>query len=536
MAKNLRYYKGKYYQGNMSDDMADAVLTLIKNYDSVASLKHVIKDTPDYLITDIKREAEDYELEHGSLKGYNKDFSSEIGVGTLRDAQTVGVAFMYYAESALLGDEVGLGKTVQIAGLYNVVKKALESKGRKCRMLFLAEKSSAGQIRDKLIKFTGEYIGLIESGEKKVVEKYIESNKEEKYYSAVGSHSLLGSPEFLTYAARKPYDIIIVDESSILKNAGNEYHINCKALFKYHTRKILLNATPVELEIREMYNQLDLLDPDYMPTVTEFNRQFTKVKRGMYGFQPDGYKNEEFFSEAIKLRYIARTRAELGAKYTQNEYKTILIPLSPEQKVLNKKTTLKQMVTDYPTGVDRNIEFNEYTTPKLAVLFRILEEKIDIGHTQALIYCSYLQAQDKIKEMLEERGYRVVVLNGKSSTKQRAEIVKEYNYGQYDIMITNVLRGIDLKTCDTCILYTIDPNPQKMVQFEGRMTRDFDIEYKSVYLLVAMGKEKKFVEEKLKLRVGASAAFSKIGESMVLKAINSDENKEMYDADQLDEE
>ena len=78
-------------------------------------------------------------------------------------------------------------------------------------------------------------------------------------------------------------------------------------------------------------------------------------------------------------------------------------------------------------------------------------------------------------------------------------------------------------------MYTIDPNPQKMVQFEGRMTRDFNVMYKSLYLLVSMGKEKKFVEETLKLRVDASDAFVIQGNSMVVNALkDSVSNKEVF--------
>ena len=98
----------------------------------------------------------------------------------------------------------------------------------------------------------------------------------------------------------------------------------------------------------------------------------------------------------------------------------------------------------------------------------------------------------------------------------------------YDVLITNIQRGLDLNNCDNCILYTIDPNPQKMVQFEGRMTRDFNVKYKSLYLLVCMGKEKKFVEETLKLRVDAAEDFAIQGKSMTVAALQKRENIEMY--------
>ena len=531
MGKDTRYYKGKYYQGSLSDDRAEAILNLVSQYEVVTSLRHVIKDLPEHLIYDLEREALEYEELHGSLEGFVNRYKDQAGVGTLRDAQTIGVAFMYYAGSALLGDEVGLGKTVQIAGLVNLLEKEFTNKGKEFRFLFLTEKTSAGQIRKKLMQFTGEYIGLMESGEKKEVEQYLSKNVEKRHYSIVGPHSLLLNPEFLTDSAKRPFDLIVVDESSVAKNQSSSFYINAKALFKHHKRKILLNATPVEVDIREMYNQLDLLDPNLMPTVGDFNKSFRVMKRATYGFTPAGYKNEEYFREAIKLCYLARTRKDLGANYEDNLYRTILVPLSKEQKSLMTKTSLKQMVFDYPAGVLREVEFTPQTTPKLAVLLDLVNETVKVKGEQILVYIKYVEAQKSIASILEEQGYRVTILNGRrenASAKKRTEKVGLFNDGHYDVMLTNVLRGIDLNACDTAVLYSIDPNPQKMVQFEGRITREFNIEGKSVILLVAMGREKNFVEKELKLRIDASAAFASSGKSMVLEAINSGENREVF--------
>lgn len=526
---SFRMYQGKYYQGSLDDTQAEAILSLTSEYSSVQSLRHVIKDAPEYLIMDMIKEAEEYENQHGSLEGYSFSNPQAIGTGTLRDNQTVGVAFLYYAGSALLGDEVGMGKTVQIAGLHNVLESDFANKGKDFKMLFLGEKSSAGQVRNKLIQFTGKYVGLIESGEAKSVKEYIRKNENKKYYSVVGSHSLLQSPEFLTYVAKNPFDLIVIDESSILKNASNTYYVSCAELFKFHQRIVLLNATPLETNVRDIYNQLKLLDKDYMPTVGEFEKMYVVKKKTMYGYMPKGFKNEDKFREAIKLRYFAQTRSDLGANYRDNLYETFLVPLSPVQKELSKKTSLHQMVVDFPSGVDYSVQFDIHTTPKLKLLLELVDNTVEKGMSQAVVYCRFLDAQAGIQEELEHKGYRVVVLNGTSTTKKREEMVRDFNNGKYDVMLTNVLKGIDLKTCDTAIMYTIDPNPQKMVQFEGRITREFNIENKKVYLLVAMGREKKFVEDKLKMRVDASKSLTKTGRSMVLEAISTGDNRTIYD-------
>ena len=92
-----------------------------------------------------------------------------------KNKSSFGVAFMYFAKSALLGDEVGLGKTVQCAGLVNVIANEFKKRGSEFRFCFLTEKSSIDQIRKKMVQFTGRYVKMLESGEQAVVKKYIKS-------------------------------------------------------------------------------------------------------------------------------------------------------------------------------------------------------------------------------------------------------------------------------------------------------------------------------------------------------------------------
>lgn len=526
------YYQDKYLKGGLTDKEAETILTLINNYKVVENLKHSITDAPSHVIEDIKFEAQAYEKKHGSLKGYVPS-EFPVGVGTLRDEQTMGAAFMFYAGSCLLGDEVGLGKTVQIAALANILSKQYKKENRRpFRFLFLTEKSSTGQIQDKLIQFTGEYVGLIDSGVKSKVDKYLSNMKDGRFYSVVGSHSLLGSSEFLIHTAQNPFDLIVIDESNIAKNTTSASYKACKQILQFHKRRIFLNATPLEINLREVYNQLDLIDPLMMPTVKVLEARYINYGRGYFTRKEQkGYKNEEHFKESISLRYYARTRGDLGAVYEDNSTRMFLIPMSDTQKELMKKTSLYTMVTDYPTGVNRDVHFNEDTTPKLKALNYIIDELVGVFSEQVLVYCNFVDAQNAIKDILEEKGYRVAILNGRGSTKKvsvRTEIARDFNNGDYDVLLTNVLRGLDLNACDNCIMYTIDKNPQKMVQFEGRITREFDIIGKNVFMLVSMGREKKHVENVLKMRVDASESFTVTGKSMVLAAIKSAKDREIF--------
>lgn len=529
------YYKGQYYKGSLTDDRAQAILDLISTVTVVEDLKNSIYDLSKEDIAKIKETAEEYEKKNGNLKGYELP-QVDKKLGTLLDYQTVGVAFMYLAQRCMIGDEVGMGKTVQIAGFVNFMKKQYEKMGKPFRFCFLGEKASVEQLATKLIRFTGEYVGALESSEQKVVANYLQANKEQRYYSIVGGHALLENPDFLIDCSRRPFDLFIYDESAKLKNKDNKSFEAAKALFPKQTYLVELNATPLELNIWDFYNQLDLLDNSYLPNMSQFRKEYCIIdySMGMTNLAIKGYKNEAQFKKAISLRYLARTRLEEGAEYRDNNLKVYYIHPSEEQRQLHNKTTLHQLVNDYPPDVNRNIPFTLETTPKAAALVWLLRT-IDVKKEKALIYCRYKNCQQALKEVLEQEGYTVAILNGDTKKKERSRVIDGFNDTEIDVLLTNVQRSLDLNSCSHGIFYTIDNNPQKMVQFEGRMTREFDIIGTNTYLLVMTGREKRYVDEVLKMRADASQSFAKVGGSQVLEALTRTDVGEYFDMTWLNE-
>lgn len=528
MAKLVKYYQGKYYQGNISDANAQAIYNLITGAAAVSDLKHEITNLPYHIIQEQIARYSAYESEHGFVKEGQFPIDKSQYIGTLRDEQTVGVAFLYLNGSCLLGDEVGLGKTVQVAGFMNIARKQFATQGKHFSALFLSEKTSVEQIRSKLMQFTGEYVGLLHSGEQAVMQKFAETRDAGSDYSVVATHAALDSNVFMESVARHPFDVLIIDETAILRNRNTGTYFNARALSSLFKHIIALNATPVELTPLDIYNQLDLVDPTLLPSKTEFEATFCK-KRQMGNFRTEivGYKNEDIFREAVSLRYLARTRADLGGVYEDNEYKIVVSPLSPEQKKLMKKTSLHQLCADYPTGVNRRVPYTPETCGKVKTLLEILEE-IKEDTTGILVYVKYKECQSELKAILESRGFRVAIINGAISGKKRGQVIDEANQGMYDVLLTNIYRAYDLPKFQTCIFYTVDPNPQTMVQFEGRITRDIDVVGKSMYMIFSEGAEMDILK-RLKDRISASKAFTTTGRSLVSEAIINRDNVERRD-------
>ena len=87
------------------------------------------------------------------------------------------------------------------------------------------------------------------------------------------------------------------------------------------------------------------------------------------------------------------------------------------------------------------------------------------------------------------------------------------------VLITNVQKGLNFGNCDYCIFYDFDSNPNRMVQFEGRMTRSYNIENKHVFLLVSRGKELKNLKKVVANRAKASDVFAGSDFSCVLSIL-----------------
>ena len=517
------YYKDKYYKGDLTDEQAESVLKC-RDLGVVEKLKNII--------VDVAQEDVDKSIADNAEKLCNGEKVSryidvlEFKSGRLTNEQTVGVAFMYYTKTCILGDEVGLGKTVQIAGLYNLLK--LTEGGT--RMLFLTEKTPVVEIRKKLMRFTGDYLYLIESGEARDVAKYIRYSNEGllSECSIVGTHALLNNSEFILECAKTPFDLIVVDESWILKNKKNDIYINADAVVSTASRCVFLNASTLEICVEDIYSQLEVLDKGYLPSRKRLQEQFHVMKYEGSKLTTVGYKDTEAFREAIALKYLSRTRKDIKAEYRDNKVSCYSIPLTQVQKKLMSKTSLKRLVCDYPTGVDRHIEFDTNTVSKLDILLKIVGSTEQDGK-QMLVYSAYKGCQEGLAVHIESIGKRACIINGDTSLKNRVALLEGYKRGEYDVLVTNIQRGLDLECCDTVIIYSIDPNPQKMVQVEGRMTRGVNVIGKSLILLVNEGYEQKKLSEVIAKRMQASNRLLNDSSSLLNSILRTEVRFESWD-------
>lgn len=519
-AKVINYYNDRY-MGSLTAEECDILEQLIQLDEvngCVPDLRHIIYDMYD---SDVDEMIDLMESGGNVLPMYEKKR------GALRDDQTVGVALLYYARNAILGDSVGLGKTVETAGLMNLLKTEYGKVNKTFRYLFLTEKNLSSQVRKEMIKFTGDYVELIPSGELRDIGKFLANHPvgESLDYNVVGTHALFTTGAFLGWLEQNrttsgfPFDVLVVDESSVLGNTSTNITKGYKAIAKYFKRIIFLNATPFDTSLGIFYTQLSLLDPALLPTKENFNKEYCLMDyRGMYPKPTGKYKNQAQFKRLIGYRYFARTRKSKGAEMKDCDGGILLSPLSSIQKEWLVRTQLNRMVYDCPSHLDPSIEFCIENVPKLGSLNELLTTKCKEADS-ILIFAHFKEAQICLSKWLSERGYSNRVLNGDTSNDDRQVIIDGFKRKDFRILITNVQKGLNFGNCNYCIFYSYDPNPSKMIQFEGRTTREFDIIGKNVYILCSLGQEYKRLTDVVKQRAKATSEMTNTDISVIMSIL-----------------
>ena len=199
------------------------------------------------------------------------------------------------------------------------------------------------------------------------------------------------------------------------------------------------------------------------------------------------------------------------------------------QKNLLKSSSMPSLVLNCPWAIDMSIDPDYDTCPKLKSLWNILHTKLGYNDPtrpvpeQVLIYVNHKAAQQGIADMLDgNASYKI--LNGDTPSEDREEIVKGFSTGYYQILITNVQKGLNFQNCDNVIFFEF-PSVGRAIQVEGRMTRSENIENKHVFVLLYDKNETPAFKGILSDRGKALDTFASTDYSMVLNLLLEQQNR-----------
>ena len=495
-------YNGMYL-GQMEPKIASYILD-VRGRESIPNLKHMIFDFPAELVL---RSIEEEKSIRDIVRDEQLDYKKYLG--ELKDYQTLGTAFMYMSPRSVIGDGVGLGKTAEVSALINYLHQTKQLK----RFLIAVETSALGQTQCELMRFTGLRVVALPSEAYKL-NRLIKKIDWTKVDGIVIKHSALRSDVLSKWLSLninpdgtcRLFDTFFLDESSVIKNLTTKTAIYTKNICDICPRVHFMNATVFETNIMDIYNQMDMMNPALLPKKWRIEKEFCTFGRSSYwtkengkpkmNFRRDltGYKNQAIFKERLKLVYFGRSKSDIGMDMP-HVHKVYEVEPSNEQSMALQKGYRYMEVLNCPSLIpDLHLETNRKTVPKLDRLCNLLET--DFADCKVMVYCFHNEAQQAIADECRKLGRNPVILNGQSKDQERWEIQTKFNKGEYDVIITNIMKSLNLFGGDVCIFYSNSMTPSKMFQVAGRIDRNVDDKIKTYILLIYSGTDeyKHFME------------------------------------------
>lgn len=269
----------------------------------------------------------------------------------------------------LLGDLMGLGKTIEALAISGYLKK--ENKIKNC--LIICPATLKMQWSQEIEKFTYEKSIIIE-GDKKKREKKFENIEKDKPFYTIVNYELLYQKDIVDKEAvgKKPkegkqkmknvygdynvlphlwedkYDMVVIDEAHRMKNPDTETAIAIRKI--QPNFRLLMTGTPIEKDLQNIFQLMDYISPnifahkDYSFEERKriFEERFLIIGRNPFmkwNYEPMvvGVKNVGILKSLVSPYMLRRTTEDISDELPEMKENMIIVDWETEQKRLYDK-------------------------------------------------------------------------------------------------------------------------------------------------------------------------------------------------------
>ncbi len=429
----------------------------------------------------------------------------------LRKHQRVGVAWLYMRGKGLIADQVGTGKTAQAAGLIAAATQAGEyDNGEK--VVVICRASALPQWTAELQRFLPSHLIINAAGTAAVrhhryagpwailVTSYQTFLRDAEVLEGHGAHTL------------------IIDDVDALRNRKNQTAYRINRLAKQCQRVIVLNGTPLQKHLTELYAVLTPVGAyDVFGSETYFKKryvreEFVKVYNSAVGRHVTtrkavGYKNlHEFVAKATPLT-LRRTPAHIvDVDLPVIQPHDVYLDLYPAQKskydelrkgvlkiVKAEGTKIKQpdAMAMFLYGqqicsglVTLGEADQRHTSVKLDYVEGLLTG--DLAEEKVVVFCQFTRTVEALSARLDAAGVKHVKIWGRDTRPAARAEAQAAFWDDPDVRVligtTAIEQSLNLQVSRFLINVDQIINPARMQQLAGRIRRDGS-RYKSVYVV-----------------------------------------------------
>ncbi len=383
--------------------------------------------------------------------------------------------------SALLADEVGLGKTIE-AGL---VMEELMARGRVTRAIILCPAALLLQWQQEL-------------WQKFARRATIQPKVPPRRGIVLASLDWAKRPPQSTTYQSMPWDLVVVDEAHHLKSRRSQNHAFVAGLRRRNL--VLITATPIQNELAELYNLVSLVKPEIFGSYMQFYHRFLLAPR-----RP---RNVDELRQELSSVMVRRTRHEARIVLPPRRAELLLVQLSAQERELYDRAT-DALVEAYRARrasqetilplvlVQRELCSSSFA---LAETLRRMgdswfgehagdllrrAEAIDTNQKaeaaasllcglkeSAIVFTEYRATQAYLGRKLSKAGLAVRYLHGGQSQRERhAELQTFADKGGVLVATETGGQGLNLQTASVIVNYDLPWNPMRVEQRIGRAHR-----------------------------------------------------------------
>jgi superfamily II DNA or RNA helicase len=424
---------------------------------------------------------------------------------------------------AILADEVGLGKTIE-AG---IVLKEYLLRGAVRTVLVLVPASLCEQWRAELWeKFELDFVvsrgPAGQWGRHPLVISSLETARHERHRRRVRGAN---------------YDLVVVDEAHRLRN---HLTLGWKFINDLNPRYLLLlTATPVQNDLRELYNLSTLVRPGTVGTYSQFRRDFLsghdkraprnapKLRALLQAVMIRARRSDTnitFAPRRVETLWVAQTAAERklyrdvsefvaesvhadeGAPGRRHYFTLVVLQKEMGSSWSAARSTLEKLSRN-PDGLDhrrlktlaaRAAEASEHQSKVRSLLKRIAS----LGGEKCIVFTQFRSTQDSIVNALRACGIEPAVFHGELGWREKEEALETFRTHSPVLVSTEAGgEGRNLQFCRIVINYDLPWNPMRVEQRIGRVHRLGQEHPVRVINLVARGTIEAYVLEILDRKI-----------------------------------
>lgn len=262
-------------------------------------------------------------------------------------------------------------------------------------------------------------------------------------------------------------------------------------------RRCATTATPVKDRVRDLWAQLDLVEPNAWGSSTVWLNRYADRKPGTYGgFDTTGQSNLEELSARLKsvvhqIPYTT-THRQLPPKRRQSVY------VSPEDQAKPSGGFAAEMKAASQRGATAVLEVKlaEAASRKRNAVMGIIEDHVFAGGKVVIFTgrrkdCEALGEQVKKCEAVKKTSCPVWVAHGATSATLRQEIVDDYMSANSAAVLVatgdSFGESLNMQDTDAALFVMLPYTPGQVRQWEGRFCRLGQKRPVTIYYVVAEG-------------------------------------------------